>query len=74
MMETPPPRPSAWQLFTAFHSPGRRWPGALRAGLAMGLPGTVAILLGFEAELLLIAAGSFTVIHGEGYAYRARWK
>lgn len=74
MMEAPPPRPSAWQLFTAFHAPGRRWPGALRAGLAMGLPGTVAILLGFEAELLLIAAGSFTVIHGEGYAYRARWK
>ncbi|MDO5511777.1 FUSC family protein [Corynebacterium sp.] len=74
MMETPPPRPSAWQLFTAFHAPGPRWPGALRAGLAMGLPGTVAILLGFEAELLLIAAGSFTVIHGEGYAYRARWK
>ncbi|GAB3691427.1 FUSC family protein [Corynebacterium nasicanis] len=74
MMETPPPRPSAWQLFTAFHAPGPRWPGALRAGLAMGLPGTVALLLGFEAELLLIAAGSFTVIHGEGYAYRARWR
>ena len=40
----------------------------------MALPGTLAILLGFEAELLLIAAGGFTVIHGEGYAYRARWK
>jgi len=74
MHETLPPRPSPWQLFTAYHSPGRRWPGALRAGLAMGLPGTIAILLGLEAELLLIAAGSFTVIHGEGYAYRARWK
>ena len=74
MIETLPPRPSPWQLFTAFHSPGPRWPGALRAGLAMGLPGTVALLFGLEAELLLIAAGSFTVIHGEGYAYRARWK
>ena len=40
----------------------------------MALPGTLAILLGFEAELLLIAAGGLTVIHGEGYAYRARWK
>ncbi|WIM72077.1 hypothetical protein QP028_11985 [Corynebacterium suedekumii] len=40
----------------------------------MALPGTLAILLGFEAELLLIAAGGFTVIHGEGYAYRARWE
>lgn len=74
MIETLPPRPSPWQLFTAFHAPGPRWPGALRAGLAMGLPGVFALLLGLEAELLLIAAGSFTVIHGEGYAYRARWK
>lgn len=74
MMEPLPPRPSPWKLFTAFHAPGPRWPGALRAGLAMSLPGTLALLLGFEEELLLIAAGSFTVIHGEGYAYRARWR
>lgn len=69
-----PARPSAWQLLTAFHSSGPRWPGSLRAALALTLPGAVALLLGFENAMLLIAAGGFTVIYGEGHPYRARWK
>ncbi|RNE49616.1 FUSC family protein [Corynebacterium alimapuense] len=73
-IDAPPARPRPWQLFTAFNTPGPRWPSALRAGLSMALPSTIALALGLHVELLLIAAGSFTVIYGEGYAYRARWK
>lgn len=69
-----PARPSPWQLLTAFHSSAPRWPGALRAALAVTLPGLVALLLGFENEMLLIAAGGFAVIYGEGHPFRARWK
>ncbi|MGP6172622.1 FUSC family protein [Corynebacterium sp. A21] len=69
-----PARPSPWQLLTAFHSSGPRWPGALRAALAVTLPGLVALLLGFENEMLLIAAGGFAVIYGEGHPFRVRWK
>lgn len=69
-----PARPQAWQLLTAFHSSGPRGPGALRAALALTLPGAIALLLGFESAMLLIAAGGFTVIYGEGHPYRARWK
>lgn len=70
--EKPPQRPSARQLFLAFHTPGPRWPGALRAALALLIPGSIALLLGFEQEMLLIAAGGFTVIYGEGHPYRKR--
>lgn len=69
-----PARPSPWQLLTAFHSSAPRWPGALRATLAVTLPGLLALLLGFENEIMLIAAGGFTVIYGEGHAYRTRWR
>ncbi|MGD7002116.1 FUSC family protein [Corynebacterium halotolerans] len=72
--EPVPARPNAWQLLTAFHSSAPRWPGALRAALSLTLPGLVALLLGFENEMMLIAAGGFTVIYGEGHPYRARWK
>lgn len=67
-----PPQPSAWQLFTAFHSRAQRWPGALRAALALFLPGAVALLTGHGSEMLLIAAGGCVVIYGEGHPYRSR--
>ena len=54
------PAPDSGELFTAVHSPGRRWPGAL--------------LLGYEAEMLLIAAGGFAVLYGEGHPWRTRWR
>lgn len=74
MHEPLPPRPGFWDLFTAVHSPGTRWPGALRAALALALPGSVALLLGYDAEMLLIAAGGFAVIYGEGHPVRTRWR
>lgn len=58
----------------AFHSPGPRWPGALRAALALLIPGSIALLFGFEQEMLLIAAGGFTVIYGEGHPFRKRFQ
>lgn len=74
MNEPLPPRLGFWDLFTAVHSPGTRWPGALRAALALALPGSVALLLGYDAEMLLIAAGGFAVIYGEGHPVRTRWR
>lgn len=67
-----PAAPNPWRLFTAFNTPGPRWPGATRAALSMLIPGAIAILLGFQHEMLLITAGSCTVIYGEGRPYRAR--
>ncbi len=49
-----------------------RWPGALRAALAIFIPGAIALLLGHEHAILLISTGAFTVIYGEGHPYRAR--
>lgn len=72
--EKPPQRQNPVKLFTAFHTPGPRWPGALRATLALLIPGGIALLLGYETEMLLIAAGGFTVIYGEGHPYRKRLK
>ncbi|AGP31434.1 hypothetical protein A606_08965 [Corynebacterium terpenotabidum Y-11] len=40
----------------------------------MGLPAGVALLLGFETEMLLITGGSFAVIYGEGRPFRTRWR
>ncbi len=74
MHEALPPRPGFWDLFTAVNSPGTRWPGALRAALTLALPGSVALFLGYDAEMLLIAAGGFAVIHGEGHPVRTRWR
>lgn len=69
-----PEQPNPWRLLTAFNTPGKRWPGALRAALAVLIPGSLAILLGYQHEMLLIAAGSFTVFYGEGHPYRSRWR
>lgn len=72
-MEHPlPQRPSALQLFTAYNSSARRWPGALRAALAIIIPGAVAILIGHPDAVLLVSAGAFSVIYGEGHPYRTR--
>ena len=67
-----PQRPSTTQLLTAFNSASVRWPGALRAGLAILLPGAIALLTGHDYAILLISTGAFTVIFGEGQPYRTR--
>lgn len=67
-----PQAPQPWQLFTAYNSKARRWPGALRAALAILLPGTVALLLGHSEAIVLICAGGMAVIYGEGHPYRSR--
>ncbi|MBF6842254.1 hypothetical protein HN289_21705, partial [Acinetobacter baumannii] len=46
-----PSRVNPWQLLTAFNSSAPRWPGALRAALAIFLPGAVALLLGYHQEM-----------------------
>ncbi|WIM67132.1 FUSC family protein [Corynebacterium breve] len=67
-----PKRPNPWRLFTAFHSSAPRWPGALRAAIAVAVPGALALALGHENATVLIASGGFIVIYGEGHPYRAR--
>lgn len=67
-----PQRPSTAQLLTAFNSASVRWPGALRAGLAILIPGAIALLTGHDYAILLISTGAFTVIFGEGHPYRTR--
>lgn len=71
-MEALPQRPSPLQLLTAYNSKVRRWPGALRAALAILIPGSIALLLGYDHAVLLISAGAFAVIYGEGHPYRTR--
>ena len=67
-----PQRPSTTQLLTAFNSASVRWPSALRAGLAILIPGAIALLTGHDYAILLISTGAFTVIFGEGHPYRTR--
>jgi uncharacterized membrane protein YccC len=55
-------------------SAGRKWPGGVRAASAFGIPASIAWLLGHQDAVLLIVAGSFAVIYGEGKPYRARWR
>lgn len=63
-----------WTAFIAINSTATRWPGALRAALAILIPGSIAMLTGNKDAILLICAGAFTVIYGEGIVYRKRWK
>lgn len=67
-----PERPNPWNLFTAINSSAPRWPGALRAAIAVTLPGAIALLFGHENAVPLIASGGFIVIYGEGHPYRSR--
>ncbi|MCX2163371.1 FUSC family protein [Corynebacterium auriscanis] len=56
------------------HTSAPRWPGATRAALALYVPGLICLALGFEQHMLLLAAGVFSVIYGEGQPYRTRWR
>ena len=67
-----PQRPSTTQLLTAFNTASVRWPGALRAALALLLPGAFALLTGHDYAILLLATGAFAVIFGEGHPFRTR--
>lgn len=67
-----PQRANPWQLLTAFNDSAPRWPGALRAALAIFIPGAIALAAGYEHEMFLIAAGGCAVIYGEGHPYRSR--
>lgn len=72
--EQAPTPPNPWQLLTTVNTPGVRWPGALRAAIALGIPGVIALAFGSHTGMLMVAAGSCAVIYGEGKAYRERWK
>ncbi|HHT60400.1 MAG TPA: FUSC family protein, partial [Corynebacterium stationis] len=63
-----------WTAFIAINSTATRWSGPLRAALAILIPGSIAMLTGHKDAILLICAGAFTVIYGEGIVYRKRWK
>ncbi|WP_157105320.1 FUSC family protein [Rhodococcoides kyotonense] len=71
---TLPPRPSARRMLFGLPSAGRKWPGGVRAAVAFGIPASIAWLLGHQDAVLLVVAGSFAVIYGEGKPYRARWR
>mgnify|MGYP002652609986 CR=1 FL=1 len=57
-----PQRPSTTQLLTAFNSASVRWPSALRAGLAILIPGAIALLTGHDYAILLLATGAFAAL------------
>lgn len=69
----PSPAPARSLLF-GLPAAGRRWPGAARAALAMGIPALAAVALGFPQQALTVAIGAFAVIYGEGRPYRSRWR
>ncbi|WP_256973533.1 FUSC family protein [Rhodococcus sp. NCIMB 12038] len=53
---------------------GRRWPGVVRAGVAVGLPALAGVALGHSAVAATATLGAFAVVYGEGRAYRVRWR
>ncbi|WP_291314120.1 FUSC family protein [Corynebacterium sp. UBA2622] len=67
-----PKRPDPWRLFTGFNSSAPRLPGALRAAIAVTVPGAIALALGQDNASILITSGGFVVIYGEGHPYRSR--
>ncbi|MGO1949246.1 MAG: FUSC family protein [Mycobacteriaceae bacterium] len=73
-IESPPPQAGWWRLLTAVNPSGPRWPGALRAALAVVLPASVALLAGQDTAMLMIAGGGLAVIFGEGLPFRTRWR
>ncbi|MDG3009452.1 FUSC family protein [Rhodococcus sp. D2-41] len=72
-MHLPAPAPPRAVLF-GFPPVGKRWPGAVRAALALGIPASIVAALGYHQQALTVAIGAFAVLYGEGKAYRARWK
>lgn len=69
-----PAKGNPWRELFTYRALGRRWPGAGRAALALGIPGSISLALGYDNAMLLVAAGAFTVISGEGHPFRYRWK
>ncbi len=57
-----PTRPDPWRLFTGFNPSVPRLPGALRAAIAVTVPGALALALGHDNATVLIASGGFVVI------------
>lgn len=70
----PSPKQNLWRQLFTYQALSLRWPGAARAAPTLGIPGLIALLLGFENEMLLIATGAYAVISGEGHPFRYRWK
>jgi uncharacterized membrane protein YccC len=65
--EIPPPAPPSFQLASLFalrKPPTPRWPFAVRAALAMGLPAAIGWFLGDMAAGLMATIGGFTVLYG----------
>lgn len=52
--------------------PPTRWPVALRASIAIGIPLTIATAAGHQAWGLLCGTGTFTVLYGAGRPLRSR--
>ncbi|MFD5869035.1 FUSC family protein [Corynebacterium sp. NPDC060344] len=70
----PPSRHDPLRLLIGSKFPGRRWPGAARAAIALFVPALLAWGSGHADAMLLIASGACAVIYGEGHGYRARAK
>lgn len=71
-----PPPPSLGRvlrgLFVMRSLPSRRWPFALRCGVAMGLPMLLGVLAGDPSAGLMAATGGFTALYGSGRPYLRR--
>ncbi|WP_043826716.1 FUSC family protein [Rhodococcus opacus] len=72
-MPIPAPAP-ARSLLLGVPKLGRRWPGVVRAGVAVGLPALAGVALGHSAVAATATLGAFAVVYGEGRAYRVRWR
>lgn len=72
-LHLPAPAPPRAVLF-GFPPVGKRWPGAVRSALALGVPASIVSALGYHQQALVVAIGAFAVVYGEGRAYRTRWK
>ncbi|MGW6692765.1 FUSC family protein [Rhodococcus sp. NPDC054953] len=53
---------------------GRRWPGVVRGGVAVALPGLVGVAAGAGAVSAIATLGAFAVVYGETRPYRVRWR
>ncbi|TQC48949.1 FUSC family protein [Rhodococcus sp. WS4] len=72
-MPIPAPAP-ARSLLLGVPKQGRRWPGVVRAGVAVALPALAGVALGHSAVAAIATLGAFAVVYGEGRAYRVRWR
>lgn len=44
-----------WRELFTYQALGRRWPGAGRAALALGISGSISLALGYDNAMLLVA-------------------